>query len=51
MPGSRFETPWIAARHVDPRTTTIRTACRVHLFIQCPDLGLHGGPVRGYDHR
>jgi hypothetical protein len=22
-------------------------ACRVHLFIQCPDLGLHRAPVRG----
>ena len=29
----------------------LAAACRVHLFIQCPDLGLHGGPVRGYDHR
>jgi hypothetical protein len=22
-------------------------ACRVHLFVQCPDLGLHRAPVRG----
>jgi hypothetical protein len=26
-------------------------ACRVHLFVQCPDLELHGAPACGYDHR
>ena len=25
--------------------------CRVHLFVQCPDLELHGAPACGYDHR
>src|ERR1039458_10775229 len=26
---------------------TVGTNCRVHLFIQCPDLGLHRAAVRG----
>src|ERR1019366_526115 len=35
-----------------PRPTTPRKeTCRVHLFVQCPDLELHGAPACGYDHR
>jgi NAD-dependent dihydropyrimidine dehydrogenase PreA subunit len=29
----------------------IAPACRVHLFVQCPDLELHGAPACGYGHR
>ena len=30
---------------------TVSFTCRVHLFVQCPDLELHGAPACGYDHR
>jgi hypothetical protein len=36
------------SRHRDWHSTS---GCRVHLFVQCPDLELHGAPACGYDHR